>query len=117
MTGLLIAALLALAPQESLSGSADARVEADFRCFAASLVMAGLADEENDQEAIDAAALVSFYYLGRLEGRDGSVDWVARGIDAGNAQPDRLLPELSRCGAEFGAKGQEILDKAEPGGS
>lgn len=117
MTGLLLAALLAFALQESLSGSPDPKTEADFRCFAASLVMAGLADEESDQEMINAAALVSFYYLGRLEGRDGSVDWIARGIEVGNAQPERLLPELARCGAEFGAKGDEMVRKGEPAAS
>jgi hypothetical protein len=112
MTSLLLAAVLALTPQASLSGSSDARTEADFRCYTAAIVMAGMAGEE-DTEALNAASVLAFYYLGRLEGREPNADWITKGIHVGNAQPEQMLGELTRCGAEFEAKGREMVQKGE----
>ena len=110
MIGPVLAAALAIAPQSTLSGSADPQTEADFRCYAASLVLAGVSAE--DQEMVNAASMVAFYYLGRLEGRTPETDWIRQGIEAGNSQPDVLIGELPRCGGEFEAKSRELIDKS-----
>ncbi|MDQ3124318.1 MAG: hypothetical protein M3Q74_01775 [Pseudomonadota bacterium] len=109
MIGIALAAALALAPQQSLSGSSNALTEADFRCYAAGVVMAGVSGD--NEEMLNAAGLIAFYYLGRLEGREPDVDWIEQGIKVGNAQPDLLMAELARCGTEFEAKGKAMVDK------
>ncbi|KQW78687.1 hypothetical protein [Brevundimonas sp. Root1279] len=116
MTGLIFAALLVLTPpQDNLSGSRNAQTEADFRCFAAGLVMAEVSGD--DAEMVNAGSMVAFYYLGRLEGREPSIDWVARGVEVGTAKGEELLPELARCGEEFAAKGEDMVKKAGVQGS
>jgi len=115
MIGIALAAALALAPQQPLSGSSNAVTEADFRCYAAAVVMAGLS--EDDAEVLNAASLIAFYFLGRLEGREPAVDWIEQGIKVGNKQPELLMAELPRCGTEFEAKGQEMVDKGQAAGS
>ena len=107
----ILAVALAIAPQTPLSGSSDIRTEADFRCYAASMVLAGLSGD--DPEVVNAASMIAFYYLGRLEGRAPDVDWINRGIKVGNAQPDLLLGEVDRCATEFEAKSQELIDKGD----
>lgn len=112
MSGLILAAVLALTPQSAYSGSADPRTEADFKCFGAALVLAGSADESNT-ELMNAAGLLGFYYLGRLEGREPDVDWPARGASIPDSQADAYLGELERCGAEFESKSQELISAGE----
>ena len=112
MTGLMLAALLALTPQSGYSGSADARTEADFRCFGAALVLAGSTDESN-AELMNAAGLLGFYYLGRLEGREPGVDWAVRGASIPDSQADVFLGELERCAAEFETKSQQLISAGE----
>ena len=112
MTGLMLAALLALTPQSGYSGSSDPRTEADFKCFGAALVLAGSADESNT-ELMNAAGLLGFYYLGRLEGREPGVDWATRGASIPDSQADVFLGELERCGAEFESKSQELISAGE----
>lgn len=114
MTGPMLAALLALAPQAGLSGSSDPRSEADFQCYGAALLMAGSA-EESDTELVNAASMVGFYYLGRLEGREPGVDWPGRGAAIQDDKSDAFMAHLQRCATEFEAKGQELIaagDKA-----
>lgn len=112
MTGLILAALLVFTPpQDNLSGSRNAQTEADFRCLAAAFLMGAMA-EEDDLEAQNAATLVSLYYLGRLEGREPSVDWISRTLKL-EVGPAVLLPELQRCGGEVAAKGEEMVKKGE----
>lgn len=111
MIGSVLAIVLAFTPQTALSSSSDARTEADFRCYAATLVLAGM--NADDPEVTNAAAMIAFYYLGRLEGRVPDVDWVSRGIKAGDAQSDLLLAELPRCAGEFEAKSQELINKSQ----
>ncbi len=111
MIEVMFAAALSLAPQQAVSGSSDARTEADFRCYAAAIVLAGVSGD--DQATTDAASLVAFYYLGRLEGRAPNVDWIDRGITVGNAQAEMLLAELPRCGSEFEAKAQSMVEKGQ----
>lgn len=115
MTGLLLAAYLALAPQAQtpLSGSSDPRIEADFRCYTAAVVMAGLGGE--DEEILQAASLVAFYYLGKLEGRQPEKNWIRLGIDVGNAHSQQMLGELERCGAEFEAKSRQMITEGSAG--
>ena len=113
MIGLLLAASLALTPQASLSGSTDPQTEADFRCFAGSLVLAGLSAD--DDETAQAAAMLAFYYLGRLEGRAPGKDWVRIGVQLEDARADELIAELERCGAEFAAKSQHMIDTGKSG--
>jgi len=110
MIGPILAAALAFAPQAAMSGSSDSRTEADFRCYAAAVVMAGASVD--DQEVVNAAAMIAFYYLGRLEGRAPDTDWISRGVMIGNSQADVLVGELPRCAGEFEAKSQELIDKS-----
>ncbi len=112
MTGLMLAALLALTPQSGYSGSADPRTEADFKCFGAALILAGSGDE-SDAELMNAAGLLGFYYLGRLEGREPGVDWPARGAAIPDSQADIFLGELGRCADEFEARSQELINAGE----
>ena len=112
MTGLMLAALIALAPQSGYSGSADPRTEADFKCLGAALVLAGSADE-SDEDLMNAATLLGFYYLGRLEGREPGVDWVSRGASIPDSQADGFLSELERCAGEFESKSEELISAGE----
>ena len=112
MTGLMLAALIALTPQSGLSGSSDPRTEADFKCFGAALVLAGSVDESNT-DLMNAASLLGFYYLGRLEGREPGADWAARGARIPDTQADIFLGELQRCSTEFEKKSEELIRAGE----
>ena len=86
--------------------------EADLRCFAAGLVLAGVTSE--DKETANAASLLAFYFLGRLEGREPGVDWITKGIQLGNTEADTLLTvDLVRCGGELEAKGADMMTKGQ----
>ena len=110
MIAMLFAAALAATPA-ALDQTKPNPSELDLRCYAGAIVLAGL--NEDDEETSNAAAMLAFYYLGRLEGREPGIDWIVRGIEVGNAEGEELLGELVRCGAEFEAKGKELMTKAD----
>ena len=66
------------------------------------------------QEVVDAAKIATFYYLGRVDGRDRTLDLADR-----FSQPDMQMSQedLQRmaqvCGAELGARSQELMDMSK----
>jgi hypothetical protein len=88
------------------------QAEADLRCFAAGLAMAGV--DEDNEELLNGGTLLAFYFLGRLEGREPGVDWITKGIVLVDAEGEELLAgDLPRCGRELEAKGTDMIARGE----
>lgn len=79
---------------------------ADMQCMVVFSVIAA------DPEKAAGAAIGVFYYLGRLEGRDASTDWLERFYAfAQTATQQDLSDNAERCGqlvADRGLKMQEV---------
>jgi hypothetical protein len=99
---------LALAATPALAARADTADDpstADLKCLIVGFTMA----QSTDPTQADAGKIVSFYYLGRLDGRDPSYDLEGRLVEvSSHMTPDEIRAAATRCGAALQARGQSI---------
>lgn len=108
---MMIAAAFAL----TLAGAAPAMAQdmgaqdkADMQCFAALAYLGGQVGADSPEMAGLAGGMM--YYLGRLEGRSPSIDWLGR-LETYLTSVDEpeLQSHLERCGAELSVKGAALV--------
>jgi hypothetical protein len=100
---------LALAAGSAMARTQDAAQDLrDIQCIA--LVSMAAADAPAEQQAGLVGGMM--YYLGRLEGRDPTTDWLDRIADFLRTPgvEQQLLAERQRCGQELVAKGQTMME-------
>lgn len=103
-TGLALAATLMAGPVLSAEPDMKAEDLADLQCVAVFSAVAGMNPEMADQAAIPV-----FYYLGRLEGRTPSVDWLNRVQEYGDTVTlGELEGHLQRCTAKVVERGEAM---------
>jgi hypothetical protein len=108
-----VSAMLAAMAVAGLAGAAQAdewATGADVRCVVAFTALV------NNPTYRDAAASGIFYYVGRLEGRDPTLD-LAKALRQvrGAMQTSQYGSEAQRCGAELKAKNDELKAMASGG--
>lgn len=99
---------LAAAPQAAPTPAPalSAADTADLQCLAVSMVVSGMAENEDVRTGLMAA---STFYLGRLEGRTPNVVWLDRLSDyLKAAAPEEMQAQTQRCGTEIAAMGDRI---------
>ncbi len=78
---------------------------ADMQCMAVFSVIAAQPGKA------EGAAIGVFYYLGRLEGRDASIDWLERFYTFAQAATQEDLTEnADRCGQLVATRGQKMQE-------
>jgi hypothetical protein len=81
----------------------------DLRCLVIAIEMSGSVDEQIRA----SATTVGVYFLGRLDGRAPDLDVQARvAAEMMRMKPEDLDPEVNRCTALMGTRGQVISDLA-----
>jgi len=106
------AAALALAAGLMIPMSANAQSVpsnpadvADMKCLALLVTVVEMGGEESDQVMPGV-----FYYLGRLEGRTPSTNWLEATEDYRRVTPvETLATEAERCSQELMTKGNEMI--------
>jgi len=94
-------ALLLAAPARA----ENAALTQDLKCLALSFTML----KSDDPKVADAGKTVAFYYLGRIDARDPSVDLVARFSDpAMQLSPDDMKAVATICAGQLSKRGQEL---------
>jgi hypothetical protein len=102
----MIAAVAAVPAQaiQSAAQAAPSTEASDARCLAVlSLIVAS-----GDKETLQAAQTGSFIFVGKLLGRNPSIDLEAAMRTASAAMGENTRPDLVRCGAEITAIGQTM---------
>ncbi len=83
---------------------------ADMQCLAFIAVIMSEVDETLSLQLSSGL----FYYLGRLEGRTPTVDWITTaGAYAESASDAQLRSVQARCFGEMTAKGEEMMAKGQ----
>ncbi|MDQ8029412.1 MAG: hypothetical protein REJ23_11850 [Brevundimonas sp.] len=100
MISLIVAALLAVPMPDSLSGSSDAEIERDFRCFAGATAAVG--SGEMDEPEARYVVGMAIYYLGGLDALQPDTDWIAKADNLTDAEADALIPGIEQdCWRRF----------------
>lgn len=103
-----LAATLSLAVAPQAAPALSAADTADLQCLAVSMVVSGMAENEDVRTGLMAA---SMFYLGRLEGRSPNVVWLDRLSDyLKTAAPEEMQTQTQRCGTEIAAMGGRVQD-------
>ncbi|MFC7378825.1 hypothetical protein [Brevundimonas sp. GCM10030266] len=109
MISLAIATLLTISGPDNLSGSSDATIERDFRCYAVS--MAALTAGEVEETEIRYVTGMAVYYLGGLDARQTGTDWIAKGQQMTWSEASALLPEIeSDCWRRYSDQLHRLAD-------
>lgn len=104
LSGVLALAAAPAAAQEAQERPVTAEETADLTCMAVFALFGA------QPEVGEKAAVGIFYYLGRLEGRDPSVDWLERFHDfALTAVRQEVMAEAQRCGQALAARGEQMV--------
>jgi hypothetical protein len=102
LAGTLAAVALVCAPQALAQD--DAQLQADLRC--ATLGLAIIGSPETTPEQKQGGALISSYYIGRVQGRSPSINLEDAIYDTTvNTTPEQGEQDRQRCSAEFQARG------------
>ena len=106
-------ALTAVALSLALSTTARAetpQMTQDLKCLALGFTLI----QSTDPKVVEAAKVATFYYLGRVDGRDRTIDLADR-----FSKPDMQMSqdELQRmaqvCGGELSARSGELMDMSK----
>jgi hypothetical protein len=124
--GLLLSMVVATAASaQSTAPMRDPTNRADVQCMAIMALGAGTAEEGSVAQLGLAVGMA--YYLGRLEGRAPSVDWMAQFTEylSGGDLEDEAKAQAERCGTEmisfggrmtrWGERMQALAAKQDPG--
>ena len=107
LAGALAAVALVCAPQARAQD--DAQLQADLRC--ATLGLAIIGSPETTPEQKQGGALISSYYIGRVQGRSPSINLEDAIYDTTvNTTPEQGEQDRQRCSAEFQALGRSLID-------
>lgn len=109
---MIVAAMMATALVGADLSDMPTESAADLQC------MGLLAVAIDDPAATDAVKQQytggMMYYLGRLEGRDPSRNWIKRMLEYTDSTPvQQVRSHSQRCGQELIAKGQEIYSQLD----
>lgn len=87
----------------------DAQLQADLRCATLGLSIIGSPDATPEQK--QGGALISSYYIGRVQGRSPSINLEDAIYDTTvNMTPEQAEQDRQRCSTEFQTLGRSLID-------
>ena len=106
-SGLIVAALFALAQAGGVARAAAPDTTADLKCFVALSVV----NDAADPDVTASIKLGRLYFLGRLDGAAPGMDLKKRFLDqAGKLSVNDVKAQLARCGAILSARANVLQD-------
>ncbi len=109
MKAVCVSAVVAIAAACAAPAMAQDANQADLEC--ATLMAYAVNGMEDNNPAFAGMAGGMMYYIGRLEGRAPTVDWVARATNyVSFATADDVIAQAGRCAAEYEASADRFGD-------